>query len=557
MRRILIFLLTIFLMAGLMTGCEKDIINIVDPSGGGSEVDDDDDVTDGDFGKSVKVVFSTSGVATVSGINEDFDVKVNGNDVTIVYSGDTTVLYTLTGTTTDGFFKLYSYKKQGVKLENVSITNPNGAAINIQGSQSDPGKCKRTYVILSGESALADGSSYTDTPTNEDEKAAFFSEGQLIFSGNGSLTVNATGKAGITSDDYLRILSGPTLKVTSSAGHGMRGKEYILVEGGTIDVSVSANMKKGFSSDGYVQIDGGVTTINVTGSAAYDNESGEYSGTAGIKADGYFTMNDGMLTITNSGNGGKGISSDGAGYFNGGIVNVTTTGNNYTSGDISSKGIKMDGKLVFAGSTVNVSAKMHEGIESKSTITISDGIVYSYSAKDDAINSAGDFTISGGHVCGHSAGNDGLDANGNFYITGGLVYAIGSQTPEVAIDANTEGGYNLYVQGGTIIAIGGLERNSSLTQSCFSTNSWQKSTWYAMTVGSDIFIFKTPSSGGNQLVVSGAMQPTLMSGVTPNGIPTLFNNTFTLDGSFSGGTNLNLSNYTGGGGPPGPGPGGW
>jgi hypothetical protein len=557
MKRFFAFFVMFFAVAMLNVGCDKDIINIVDPSNSGGNADED--ISNIDFGVSVEVLFSTSGAATVTGTNDDFSVTVNGNDVTIVYSGGSTVMYTLSGTTTDGYFKLYSAHKQGITLNNVSITNKNGAAVNVQGTPADPNGGQCTYVVVSGSNTLADGSSYTDTPSSEDEKAVVFGEGQLVFCGDGSLTVTATGNNGVASDDYLHIMSAPTIHVTSSAGHGLRAKDYILVDGGTIDVNVSANTKKGLSSDGFVWINSGAMTITVTGGAAYDTEDGAYSGTAGIKADGYFRMEGGSVTVTNSGTGGKGISSDGAGYFYGGAVDVTTTGNNYTSGDISSKAIKFDGNLIFAGGNVTVSCSAHEGIESKGSITISDGTVYSYSAKDDAINSAGDFTISGGYVCGHATSNDGLDANGNFYIKGGLVYAIGSKQPEVAIDANTEGGKRLYVQGGTIIAIGGLENNSSLTQSCYSASSWSSNTWYALTVGSNTYAFKTPSNGGTTLVVSGASTPSLKSSVTVSGGNTIFNGTLTMDGTVSGGSSVSLSSYTGGngGGGHGPGPGGW
>ena len=71
-------------------------------------------------------------------------------------------------------------------------------------------------MVVKGSNTLSDGASYTTTPEDEDEKAAFFSEGQLVFSGDGSLTVHATGKAGITSDDYVRFMAAPTVKVTSN-----------------------------------------------------------------------------------------------------------------------------------------------------------------------------------------------------------------------------------------------------------------------------------------------------------------------------------------------------
>ena len=548
MKRFWLILLALLWTTVMLVGCEKDNIIWIDP------IEDDVTVIDVDYSMTVDVVFSASGTATVSGTNDDFDVTINGNDVTIVYSGDSIVMYALSGSAGNGFFKLYSSNTQVVTLNNLNLTHQNGAAINIQGPKSEPNDGSPTYLIVQGSNTLADGSSYTATPANEDEKAAIFSEGPLVFSGNGSLAVNATGKSGIISDSFVFFRSSPTINVNSSAGHGIRGKDYVVITGGALDVSVSADMKKGIGSDGYIQIDGGTTTIQVTGNAAYDNEGNAYSGSAGIKADGYFKMTGGTLNITNTGSGGKGINCDGAGYFNGGKATITVTGVDYTTGDISAKGIKTDGNMMFSGSTVTVNCTHNEGIESKGTITISNGVVYSYSADDDAINSGSTFTISGGYVCAYAPNNDGMDANGNFYITGGVVYAIGARTPEVAIDANTEEGYKLYVQGGTLVAIGGLERGSSLTQSCYSANSWTPNTWYSLKVGSETYAFKTPASGGTPLVVSGSSTPTLKSGVSVSGGNTLFNGMFVEDGTVSGGTTVSLSSYTGGNGG---GPGVW
>ena len=557
------------LLGLLLLGCQKDNIVLIDPI---SVDDSDDDITNTTFAQTVLVAFSENANATVEGTNDDFTVTVSNNDVTIVYTGDEYVMYELSGGTTDGFFKLYSPRKQGITLNGVSIANPNGAAINVQGPQATPNKGKRTFVVINGTNSLYDGASYTETPSEEDEKGVLFGEGQFIFSGEGRLYVTATGKNGIVSDDYLNFKSGE-IYVTSSAGHGIRGKDCILVSGGEIQVGVSADMKKGFSTDGYVIIDGGTTSINVTGGTAYDSEDGEYTGSAGIKADGYFKMNGGGLTITNTGTGGKGISTDGNGYFNGGHVEVFATGNNYGSNggggfpggggggssasSVSAKGIKCDGNLVFSGGKVTVNSTAHEAIEAKGSITITDGEVVAISQADDAINSGSDFTISGGHVFGYSKGNDGLDANGNFYLKGGVVYAIGSSSPEVAIDANTEGGYKMYLTGGTLIAIGGLESGSSLSQSCYSASSWAQNTWYGLTVGSKTYAFMTQSSGGTPLVVSGATTPTLKSGVSYSGGTSYFENWLFEDATISGGTEVSLSSYSGGnGGGGGPGGGG-
>ena len=175
---------------------------------------------------------------------------------------------------------------------------------------------------------------------------------------------------------------------------------------------------------------------------------------------------------------------------------------------------------------------------------------------DDAINCSSHLTVSGGYVMAHSTGNDGLDSNGNCYIKGGVVYAIGSTSPEVGVDANTEGGYKLYVSGGTLVSIGGLESGSSLTQSCYSASSWNKNTWYALYDGNGLALaFKTPSSGGSTLVVSTSGTSSLKSGVTVSEGTSCFNGMGNVGGTVSGGSTITLSSYSGGNGMGG-GPGG-
>lgn len=547
----------------LAMACNKDEINNVSPDN--DDVIDSIIIDDGNYDRIVQVVFSTSGDATVTGTGDSVSATVNGNDVTVTNTSAKKVMYHVSGSTTDGYLKIYSGRKQGITLNDASIKNTRGAAINVQGLSSTPNKGKRVDVVLKGSSTLADGANYTLTPSTEDEKAALFSEGQIVVSGEGSLAVTATGKAGITSDDWVCFASG-SINVSSSAGHGVRGKDYILVKGGTVNVNVSAAGKKGFSSDSLVRFEGGATTLAITGNTVVTTEDGvrDTSGTAGVKADQLFEMIDGTLTITNSGMGGKGISCDGAAYFRGGEVNITVTGSNFGSSSggghgpgggpggssrdnsVGAKGIKVDGNIEISGGVITVKASSHEGIETKGTLTVTGGEVYSQSS-DDAINSASTMTISGGVVCAYSTGNDGLDANGNCYIQGGVVYAIGKTSPEMAIDANTEGGYKLYIQGGTIIAIGNLENGAQLTQSCYQASSWTKNVWYSITVGDNTYAFKTPSSGGTKLVVSGAQQPTVKKSVTVSGGTEMCNGMLVAGPEVSGGSNVSLTNYSGSG----------
>ena len=139
------FLITLWLLVALAffaTGCQKDNIISVDRIATSDDVSDD--IAGTTFAQTIFVAFSDHGDAVVTGATDDFTVTINGNDVTIIYVGEEHVMYELSGTATNGFFKLYSGSKQGITLNGVNLTNPNGAAINVQGPTSAPNKGKRT-----------------------------------------------------------------------------------------------------------------------------------------------------------------------------------------------------------------------------------------------------------------------------------------------------------------------------------------------------------------------------------------------------------------------------
>ena len=504
-------------------------------------------------------------------------MKVSGGQVTVNNTGEEAIVYVLTGTTSNGFFKLYSSRKQAIILNGVSITNPNGAAINVQSG-------KRTFVLVEGSNTLSDGSSASySTSDDEDMKAVFFGEGQLVFSGSGSLTVkaqNKQGKSGIVSDDYVRLMSSPTIKVTSgsSAGHGLRGKEYVQISSGTLGINTSAAMKKGIGSDDYVLVEGGNTTIDVSGGVAYDSDDQEYKGSAGIKADNYFGMTGGTVTITNSGNGGKGISAGSYdydvtnhtlsdSYISGGTLTVTTTGSE--SNDVSSKGIKIGykeavsgsgrsvtyscaGNMNVSGGSIVVKVSKSEGFEVKGKLTFTGGDTYVYSSADDAINSQGEMNINNGYVCAISTQNDAIDCNSNLKINGGYVYAVTTKgSPEVAIDANTEGGYKLYINSGaTVVAYGGLESGASLAQACYTMGVTSGGYNYLKDKSGNILaVFKAPNV--SSMVVSAPSLASAMKGINISGGTSHLQGYWIEKPAVSGGSTATLGTYSGGNGGPG------
>jgi len=473
------------------------------------DTNDDDYIENTTFDKTITVTFSQSGNASVSG-DESGIVSINGNDVIATNNTDQVIKYVLTGETSDGFFKLYSTKKQAIVLNSVSITNPDGAAINNQSK-------KRTFIVLNDgtKNYLTDGANYSDATDSEDMKGCFFSEGQLIFSGSGYLEVDANCKAGIRSDDYVRTMPKANIWVDASAGNGIRGNEAVIVTGGVVNINVTGTADKGISTDGEVRIEGGRTTIFTSGGYEYDSDENDYSACSGIKADSVININGGELNIKSTGTGGKGLNCDDEININDGVVRIITTGMRQkdSKGSVSPKGIKADGKINVSGGQTQVrlegTGDGTEGIESKSEIHIEAGTVESYSY-DDAINSAGNLYIDGGYVYARSYNNDAIDANKNLYINGGVVIAEGAGQPECGLDAAEQ--YKAYINGGTVIAIGGgmqaIDSSSKQASIAISASMGMK---VGILDGSKaILAYTTPSSNcGTALMIS---SPSFKSG---------------------------------------------
>lgn len=539
----------------------------------------DDDISTTTFAGKITIAFSSSGAAAVTGDSYGY-VSVDGNKVTVNNTGGEVLIYELTGTTSNGFFKIYGAKKQAIVLNGVTITNPDGAAINNQNK-------KRTFIAVYGNNTLSDSESAAYSQEGEEDlKAVLFSEAQLIFSGSGQLTVNALNKqdkSAIATDDYIRLMNSPAIKVNagSGAGHGFKGKDYVQLSAGSLAVSTAGDMKKGISTDDYVLVEGGTHMVTVTGGVAWDDEDSEYSGTAGVKADNYFAMTGGSLTIKNTGNGGKGINAGSYdfdaenhtlsdSYISGGTLNVITSGRE--ENDVSAKGIKIGwvtkegsgdrakvtgyaGKLTVSGGSVTVNSTYGEGLEVKGDLVFDGGETYVSSTSEDAINCQGDLTVNKGFVYAFSSGNDAMDSNGNTILNGGYVMAICTKgNPEVAIDANTEDGKKLYINSGaTLVAYGGLERGYSASQNVYSM-SGKAGAWNALHDGkSFIAAFKVPFNISSVIVsapsLSGGWQGVSVSGESKCG------GVWAVEG-ITGGSSVSLSSYTGGAGGPGGGPGG-
>ncbi|MCH4146845.1 MAG: carbohydrate-binding domain-containing protein [Prevotella sp.] len=465
------------------------------------------------------------------------EVKVSGANVTVVQGSALAqeLSYTLTGTSTNGSFYMDGEYKATVVLNNLTLTCTDSAAVNIENG-------KRIAVDIEGTNSLADASSSAG-------KAAFVVNGHSEFTGSGSLsltgnkkhaffgdeyvflkktftgsiTVESSVKDGFSINQYFKMNNGTVtikapgddgIQVETTGESGDEDNGQVIINGGTLNITVPTADTKGIKCDSLMtitggsiniactstataakalksgtdmNISGGTFTISTAGSGLWDSDESATSACAALKSDGNMNISGGTLTLTATGKGGKGISCEGAlTISDAAAITISTSGNiyvningteysNYSNVDnladaykSSAKGIKAEGNVNISGGTVNVTTTgtNAEGIESKAILTISGGeiVVSSY---DDAINSSSHMYITGGSVYVSSSNNDGLDSNGNMYIQGGVIVAYGTTSPECGIDANEEENYTVYFTGGTLVGIGGGNShptNSSSTQ---------------------------------------------------------------------------------------------
>ena len=572
----------------------------------------------------VSIVYSSSSAAvTVAGnVAQYVTPTVNGAHVTIAQTNTAAVdnneiTYQLSGSTSNGSLTLGGSYKCTVALAGVTLTNPDGAAITITNSKRIQLSAKKNTT-----NTLTDGASGS-------QKACIYSKGQLQLQGNGTLNVVGKTKHGIKSASYISVKN-MTLNITSTVGDGISCEEYmeiksgtitlsgigddgiqcdldgtastgittdhededtgnIYISGGTLNVTVTAAAAKGIKCDGDLYITDGIITATTSGGGVWDSTDKTVKACAGLSSDGNIAISGGTLVLKSTGAGGKGISGDGTFVVSDSAnITITTSGqavvasssgtlstvsssqslDRYTTNYKSSpKGIKIDGAVTINGGviTITTSGAGGEGMESKGILTINDGQI-TINSYDDGINSSSHMYVNGGYIFSHATNNDGLDANGNMYIKGGLVYAKSASNPEVALDANTEGGYKLYITGGTVIAVGGLENGASVSGgTAKQTTSWTANSWHALYNGSTLVAaFKTPnkstSSGGGggwgggggpgggsssqKLVVYTSSTPSLKSGVTVSGGTSYFGGMANIGGTVSGGSSVSLSSYS-------------
>ena len=210
---------------------------------------------------------------------------------------DGEIIYSLSGTSTDGEFYMEGSFKATVELNSLTLTNPSGPAINIQ-----DGKRIAVSAKKSTTNTLTDGA-------NDTYNGCFHCKGHTKLKGKGTLNVVGNSKHAVYSKEYIEVKN-LTLNITTAKKDAIHCKEYFLMESGTVNIT-------GATEDGIqVELDG-TTSTGITANHE-DEDTGNFYQTGG--------------TLTISGYGGKAIKADGSITYSGGTQNFNTNDTSAATG---------------------------------------------------------------------------------------------------------------------------------------------------------------------------------------------------------------------------------
>lgn len=353
---------------------------------------------------SPKVVSITYNEDTVDVVNpcEDSEVSVmcNGGNVIINANSDDFIVYELSGSSENGNFRFYSKKKYKLVLNNLRLKSTSGPAINIQSK-------KRGFIDICGSCSLEDtANGYSSANEDEDAKGTIFSEGQLIFDGDGTLSVTGNEKHAIGNDEYIRW-NNATLEIVSAAKDGIHVNDLIIVNSGNIIVK-NAGKNAIECEKGAIVFTGGDIKVNSTNDAIKASYTG---GKSGINP--YIIISNTLVEITtNDKEKAHGINTESSVVIkDNSSISINVTGD-------ASKGIKSGGLIAVGSNSED---------ETYISITVNGG----YVAEEDGyaepvgIKAGTTYRQSSGHVRINNLGacGRGIAASGNMEISNCKIYS--------------------------------------------------------------------------------------------------------------------------------------
>ncbi len=378
-------LLCLLLVLLLLSGCDSSPV-ITNPTesatqGTAPEVDftkaDKEMFTDRDmrttYDEATAVKIELNGSSATASSNS---VKINGSTVQITEEAN----YIISGTLDDGMLVVNAPDTAKLQLvfDGVNITSSTSTALYVL-------EADKVFITLTDgtQNSLSNGGSFTPID-DENIDAALYSKQDLTINGFGNLTVTSPAGHGIVGKDDL-VITGGNLQI-SAAGHALDANDSVRFTGATLTATAGKDgihcENKDDNSLGFVYVSGGSMDIASEGD--------------GISAGYYLHITGGTFDILAGGgyeNGDQASSGNWGGFPGGGWGGGGGRPRASASDDDSTsmKGLKAADVLCIEGGSFNIDSA-DDAIHADTDLMILGGS-FIIASGDDAVHAEDTLTI--------------------------------------------------------------------------------------------------------------------------------------------------------------------
>lgn len=443
-------LLSLVITILFMNGSALGLASIVDEdseSGEGMVHFTENDL-DGTWDASLAVPITLDGDGGVISGNGAYFL---GGDLVIAIPGR----YVISGSLDDGSI-IVDYEqnaKTWIMLDGVDLSCSDDACLRVDDAD-------KVFLTLAegSENTMKSGETYSEEALADGTGGVIYSHDDLTINGSGSLTIEASYKHGIESNDDL-VITGGTIDITC-VQDAMHVNDSLKVTGSSITVNAGDDA---LHCDTEIYIAGGTILLE----SCYE----------GIEAP-TITIDDGEITIyptddginANGGDSGFGFGNMGqapAGHEQAGMeseaqgmmpagMESEVQGMMHGAQDMMSADMETEAEgMAHGGMESGAQGMMPAGMESEAQADLAQNS--ETETQEDDVQPT--ITINGGSIVViNEAGMDadGLDSNGDIIINGGSVFVSMNGTgANNGLDYGSENGGQCLINGGTVIACAG------------------------------------------------------------------------------------------------------
>ncbi len=396
MKKQLSILLILTLILGFFSGCGPEEKNEIEDLGDNTVINHETaEPVEVDFSKTDSEMFTERDRKTEYEENTAVSIKLNGTSASassdsVKISGSTVTIteeatYLISGELSDGMLVVHAPETAKLQLvfNGVRITSKTSAALYIL--EAD----KVFLTLLDGTAnTLANGGSFTAIDENNID-GAIYSKQDLTLNGTGSLTVTSPAGHGIVGKDDL-VITGGTYTI-HSASHGLDANDSVRIADAALNIDAGKDAIHAENTEdaalGFVYMASGTVKAEAEGD--------------GITTGSYLQIADGTIDLLVGGgseNGTKASSGNYGGFMGGGpggkrpgeFQNTATA----TEETVSMKGLKSANSMLISGGSITINSA-DDSIHSDGSIMLNGG-TFTIASGDDAIHAEETLTITAG-----------------------------------------------------------------------------------------------------------------------------------------------------------------